>query len=113
MLKRISLCRHCGARLVEASEKCWYCHRTLTSNDIITAGAAGAPYASPAEPQAEKQSVPIRTSRPEYGLGDAVEDFFRRIFKILQWCFLVAVWFAILGAILYGLVRFVHWAWYQ
>jgi hypothetical protein len=104
---------------VGVSEQCWYCHRPLTSNDIITAGTVSLPYEPSAEPPpAEKQ--PSFNHGPKqdfedhlFRIGDAVESIFRVVSKTIGVCLIAALWLGLAGAIIYGLVRFVHWAWYQ
>jgi hypothetical protein len=113
VLKQI--CRQCGARLLGVSEKCWYCQRPLGANDIITAGTVlPAPVAPP---QAEKERSygrePQKDFDPLFHFANAVEGIFRGIAKAAGWCLIAALWIGLVGAIIYGLVRFVHWAWYQ
>ena len=47
------------------------------------------------------------------GILGRFEVIFHGISKAVTGCAMVALWLGLAGALLYGLVRFVHWAWYQ
>lgn len=42
--------------------------------------------------------------------GDSTFEVAR---TVVGWLGALAVWIAVIGAVVYGIVRFIHWAWYQ
>lgn len=96
---------------MSVSEKCWYCHRALNAADIITAGTTPEPRRQPEPPASTYKEIPPTRieqksrHRPSRNWEDGLEG--------IGGFLIAAIWIGLAGAFLYGLVRFVHWAWYQ
>jgi hypothetical protein len=89
------LCRHCQTILCEGAIECWYCHRSLLAGDLIsTEKPAWWRRAERYVPSVKEVRKPSDSSAP---------------LALLSTCVILAM---CLG-LLYVLVRFVHWAWYQ
>jgi len=110
-IKRV--CRSCNAVLKSNYDTCWYRHRVLKSADIIIVGSPNPPPAV-----AHAQPQPVRVSSPRLtvyqGLDEnGIERLVLAIGKLLLCVVAAAITIALMGGVVYLVVRFVHWAWNQ
>ena len=82
------VCRYCGAIVLGgigySPTVCWHCRRSLTQADIVKRGLIQR--------------------------GKAAFEAIGALFSCLS---AIVIWIAVAGGAVYGIVRFVRWAWYR